>query len=40
MVLLIEPEARARVEAAIAKSGGQLMPLQIERQGVQVSATD
>jgi D-glycero-alpha-D-manno-heptose-7-phosphate kinase len=39
MVLLIEPDARGRVETAIAKSGGQLMPLRIDRQGVQVAET-
>lgn len=39
LVLLIEPDARVRVEAAIAKSGGQLLPMRIDRQGVQVTAT-
>jgi D-glycero-alpha-D-manno-heptose-7-phosphate kinase len=39
MVLLIDPAARARVEAAIAKSGAQLIPLRIDRQGVQVAST-
>jgi hypothetical protein len=38
-VLLIEPDARARVEAAVAKSGGQLLPMRIDRQGVQVATT-
>jgi D-glycero-alpha-D-manno-heptose-7-phosphate kinase len=39
LVLLIEPDARARVEAAVAKSGGQLLPMRIDRQGVQVATT-
>ncbi|MGB6430518.1 MAG: hypothetical protein WBF06_08025, partial [Candidatus Acidiferrales bacterium] len=39
MVLLIEPDARTRVEAAVAKSGAQLLPLRIDRQGVQLTAT-
>jgi D-glycero-alpha-D-manno-heptose-7-phosphate kinase len=39
MVLLIEPDARMRVDAAIAKAGGQLLPLRIDREGVQVTAT-
>jgi D-glycero-alpha-D-manno-heptose-7-phosphate kinase len=39
MVLLIEPDARGRVETAIAKAGGHLMPLRIDRQGVQVTET-
>ena len=39
MVLLIEPDARGRVETAIAKAGGQLLPLRIDRQGVQVTST-
>ncbi len=36
VVLLIEPEARDRVEAAIAKAGGEVLPTTIDRQGVQV----
>ena len=36
LVLVIEPEARARVEAAVAASGGELLPMQIDRQGVRV----
>lgn len=36
VVLLIEPEARVRVEEAIVDAGGQLLPMRIDRQGVQV----
>ncbi|HEX8872685.1 MAG TPA: hypothetical protein VF758_07970 [Candidatus Acidoferrum sp.] len=36
VVLLIEPEARERVEKAILEAGGELLPMQIDRQGVQV----
>jgi D-glycero-alpha-D-manno-heptose-7-phosphate kinase len=36
VVLLIEPEARRRVETAIAGAGGQILPVTIDRQGVQV----
>jgi D-glycero-alpha-D-manno-heptose-7-phosphate kinase len=37
VALLIEPEARARVEAAITRAGGQILPVRIDRHGVQVS---
>ncbi len=36
IVLLIEPDARERVEKAIVESGGELLPMQIDRQGVTV----
>jgi len=36
VVLLIEPDARERVEKAVAESGGELLPMQIDRQGVTV----
>jgi len=36
VVLLIEPEARERVEKAVLDAGGQLLPMQIDRQGVTV----
>jgi len=36
IVLLIEPGARERVEKAIVESGGELLPMQIDRQGVTV----
>jgi D-glycero-alpha-D-manno-heptose-7-phosphate kinase len=39
LVLLIEPDSRSRVEAAVAKAGGQLLPMRIDRQGVQVAVT-
>jgi D-glycero-alpha-D-manno-heptose-7-phosphate kinase len=35
VALLIEPEARVAVEAAVTSSGGTLLPLQIDRQGVR-----
>jgi D-glycero-alpha-D-manno-heptose-7-phosphate kinase len=38
VVLLIEPDARVRVEKAIVDAGGQLLPMRIDRQGVQVVA--
>ncbi len=36
IVLLIEPDARERVEKAVEESGGELLPVQIDRQGVTV----
>jgi len=36
VVLLIEPDARNHVEAAVAAAGGQVLPMTIDRQGVQV----
>jgi D-glycero-alpha-D-manno-heptose-7-phosphate kinase len=36
LVLLIEPDARARVEKAVESAGGQLLPMLIDRQGVTV----
>ena len=36
VVLLIEPEARPRVEKAIVDAGAQALPMTIDRQGVQV----
>jgi len=36
IVLLIEPSARERVEQAVVAAGGQLLPMKIDRQGVQV----
>ena len=39
VALLIEPDARARVEAAIEKAKGQLLPFQINRGGVDVHVT-
>jgi D-glycero-alpha-D-manno-heptose-7-phosphate kinase len=38
VVLLIEPDARVRVEKAIVDAGGQLLPIRVDRQGVQVVA--
>ncbi len=36
VTLLIEPDARARVEAAIENAGGQVLPVRIDRHGVRV----
>jgi D-glycero-alpha-D-manno-heptose-7-phosphate kinase len=36
VTLLIEPEARSRVEAAVEAAGGELLPIKIDRRGVQV----
>jgi D-glycero-alpha-D-manno-heptose-7-phosphate kinase len=36
VVLLIEPEARQGVEAAVERAGGEILPVKIDRQGVQV----
>jgi D-glycero-alpha-D-manno-heptose-7-phosphate kinase len=36
LTLVIEPEARTRVEAAVMAAGGTLLPLRIDRDGVQV----
>lgn len=36
VVLLIEPDARHKVEAAIHDAGAQVLPVKIDRQGVQV----
>ena len=36
VVLLIEPDARERVERAITEAGGAVLPMTIDRQGVQV----
>jgi D-glycero-alpha-D-manno-heptose-7-phosphate kinase len=36
VVLLIEPDARERVEKAVEDAGGKVLPVTIDRQGVQV----
>jgi D-glycero-alpha-D-manno-heptose-7-phosphate kinase len=36
LTLVIEPGARVRVEAAVTAAGGTLLPLRIDRDGVQV----
>jgi hypothetical protein len=38
VALLIEPDARERVEAVVAASGGTVLPLRIDRRGVRVKA--
>jgi D-glycero-alpha-D-manno-heptose-7-phosphate kinase len=37
VVLLIEPDARERVADAIQEAGGQVLPMRIDRSGVQVT---
>ena len=39
VALVIEPDARARVEAAVAAAGGRLLPIRIDRRGVQVRSS-
>ncbi len=36
LTLLIEPDARVRVETAVAEAGGQLLPVKVDRDGVRV----
>ncbi len=36
VALLIEPDARASVNAAVASAGGEILPMRVDRQGVQV----
>ena len=36
VVLLIEPDAREKVEKTVVESGGQLLPTKVDRQGVTV----
>ena len=38
VALVIEPEARTRVEAAVQNAGGQLLPIRVDRRGVRVRA--
>jgi D-glycero-alpha-D-manno-heptose-7-phosphate kinase len=38
LTLLIEPDARARVESAVIAAGGSVLPMRIDREGVQVSS--
>src|SRR2546421_4183910 len=39
VVLLIEPEARERVEASVVEAGGEVLPMKIDRSGVQVTVS-
>ena len=39
VVLLIEPETRERVEAAVVEAGGEVLPMKIDRSGVQVNVS-
>ncbi len=36
VALVIEPDARARVEAAVASAGGELLAMRVDRQGASV----
>jgi D-glycero-alpha-D-manno-heptose-7-phosphate kinase len=40
VTLVIEPDARARVEAAIVAAGANLLPLQIDRAGVYLNSDE
>ena len=40
VTLLIEPDARARVEASVTGAGGTLLPFRIDRDGVQCRCND
>ncbi|HEV3220966.1 MAG TPA: hypothetical protein VGZ48_14450 [Candidatus Acidoferrales bacterium] len=39
VTLLIEPDARQRVEAAVAEAGGRLLPIKIDRGGVRITVS-
>lgn len=39
VVLLIEPHARERVEASVRNAGGEVLPMKIDRSGVQVNVS-
>jgi D-glycero-alpha-D-manno-heptose-7-phosphate kinase len=39
LTLLIEPDARTRVEGAVSAAGGQVLPMKIDRDGVRVEVT-
>src|SRR5258708_9987182 len=39
VVLLIDPDARERVEAAVVEAGAELLPMKIDRSGVQVNVS-
>ena len=39
VVMLIEPGARGPVEKAVAEAGGKVLPMQIDRSGVQVTVS-
>jgi len=36
LILLIEPDARERVETAVEEAGGEVLPMKIDRDGVRV----
>jgi len=40
VALLIEPDSRARVEAAVVAAKGQVLPIQIDRRGVDVRVSN
>lgn len=37
LILLIEPDARAQVEKAVRSAGGEVLPVRVDDQGVQVT---
>jgi D-glycero-alpha-D-manno-heptose-7-phosphate kinase len=40
VALLIEPDARRQVEAAVAAAGGEVLPIRIDRRGVRVRLSE
>jgi D-glycero-alpha-D-manno-heptose-7-phosphate kinase len=40
VALMIEPDARRRVEAAVESAGGEILPIRIDRRGVRVKITE
>jgi D-glycero-alpha-D-manno-heptose-7-phosphate kinase len=39
VVMLIEPGARGAVEKAVESAGGHILPMKIDRSGVQVTVS-
>jgi D-glycero-alpha-D-manno-heptose-7-phosphate kinase len=39
VVLLIQPDARERVESSVTEAGGQILAMKIDRSGVQVNVS-
>lgn len=40
VALVIEPDARAKVEAAVSSAGGEVLPVRIDRHGVRVNVAN
>ena len=39
VVMLIEPDARPEVEKAVHTAGGEILPMRVDRSGVQVTVS-